>query len=160
MLMVMYMKESGNVIRQMVEECICIAMDPSLKATGRRTRSMVKVLKYGQTHLGTTDSTAIRGSMVLATSDGTMTLITSANFIIIMFRVPEPIHGQMVECLKEIGIRIKCMEKESSHGLMVGNTLENTETTRKLDTVNLCGPMDGSSKVSGWTVSNMGEAYT
>jgi hypothetical protein len=75
MLMVMSMRESGKMIRHMALENICILMELSTKAIGKKTSNMVWVEKLGLMEHAMRDSMWKARRMVEANSSGLMGLL-------------------------------------------------------------------------------------
>ena len=94
-------------------------------------------------------------SMEPVLSNGPIAPNILVNFITIIYMERGSILGVMEEDMKENGKTTKCMVKEHSLGLMVGNTLENTSMIKSKAMVSLFGLMEDHTKGIGLMENNM-----
>jgi len=139
--MVMYITDTGSMIKHMEQVSIAIWMEPSMKVTGRKINSTEKVLKHGQMVLDMTVSMSLVKSMESENSHGLMEALTMEISKKIISKETENITGQMAEYLKAPGSTIKWKDKVSSHGLMVEGMREIIKMIRKRAMVHFIGPM-------------------
>jgi hypothetical protein len=119
MLMEMYMKEIGSMIKQRALVNTLIWMELSMRVNGRKINSMVKVKNNGLMVLCTRVIMFMARSMGGVNSFGQMDQYMKDNLLITILRVRACIAGQMVGLILDNGNLIKCMEKECSLGQMV-----------------------------------------
>lgn len=67
--------------------------------------------------------------------------------------------GMMTECMKEIGKKTKCMEKDCLPGLMGDRTMESMSGIKKKDTENSSGRMEEAIRGSGKMENNMDRVF-
>ena len=118
MLMVMFMKANGIMIKPKEEELMNIPMVPFTLVIGKKTDKMAMELKHGQITPNMKEITSLAKNTALVLLNGLMALLILVNFSITIFMEKECILGQTIEDMKENGALIKCMAKELSHGLM------------------------------------------
>jgi len=119
MLMEMFMKVIGKMIKHTEKGSILIWMEQFTKVNGKMINNMVKVLKIGQMVLNLKVHIIWEKNKEWVTLSGLMGLFLEESSKIITFMGKELMNGQMVEDIKEIGLIIKCMEKENLRGQMV-----------------------------------------
>ena len=64
--------------------------------------------------------------MGMVNSDGRIRVHMRVTSVTTIYRAKDDIAGTMGELIKVIGITIRCMEKENSHGKMDVSTMETT----------------------------------
>ena len=84
-----------------------------------------------------------------------MVLTTKGDLEITIFKVLVCLYTRMETILKEIGCRIKCMEKEYFIGKMGKNILVSSTMIINMDLEYLSGLTERSTKASGKTIMNM-----
>lgn len=105
-------------------EFIHIQMVQNIKANGKMINSMVKEFNPGQMDLNTKDNIIQEKRMEKGNLYGVTIHIIKDNFHKITFRDLAHISGQMEENLLVLGLKIECMGKEYSLGLMEENIKE------------------------------------
>ena len=141
MLMVIYMREIGLMIKLKEEAFMSIWMEPSTLGTGKRIGSMDMELRPGPMELNMKEIMNQEKNTGSGHSSGVMVLFILVSFITTIFTEKEFTHGQIIENTKENGEQTRCMVKVHLHGQMVENILENMLMIRKKDMENSIGLM-------------------
>ena len=81
---VMFMKESGKMIRLMVKESTIIPMELNMRAIGEKINNMVMVLKHGQMERATKGSIKMERKMDMESFCGLMVQLIKDNSLIII----------------------------------------------------------------------------
>lgn len=133
---------------------------PNMWENGEKIANTDMVSRVGQIMLNMKVITNTGKNTVSVLSNGAMALLTSENFIIIIFMVKVSIHGQTTEFTKGNGDPTKCMEKVPLHGQTGENTSENMLKTRNVDMENSSGLTEDATEVNGSTASNTAKERT
>lgn len=118
----MSMTDSGWMIRPTALVCTATWMELNMRVTGRRTNSMVKDSRLGQTVLATTGSTSRGKSTVKANSPGLMAAPITENSLKIILRVRESTIGPTDVNTTAPGKIIKWKATAYSRGQTEGDT--------------------------------------
>jgi hypothetical protein len=92
--------------------------------------------------------------------NGWMEALILVSLKTIIFKAKVFIHGQMEECLMELGLIIKCREAVFSLGLMGEDMMVNIWMTKNMATAFFSGLMEENMLEGGITVSSTGQAST
>lgn len=141
--------------KPMVEEPMSTWMVLNMLVIGRTINNTGMVLRHGLMQQNLKEIMSLERNMASVPSNGPMAQPTSVNFTIIIFTEKEFTHGQTNVSMRVNGVQIKCMVKEHLHGLIIEDTLENMQTTKREGTENLYGLTEDATEVNGSTVSSM-----
>lgn len=97
MLMEMYMKDNGKMIKPMDMESIPIKMELNMKENGLKINNMEMELKLGQMVLDMKDNMKWVKNIIKENSTGLIHPCTLETFSITTFMDTEPMNGLMVE---------------------------------------------------------------
>lgn len=123
------MKATGKMIRLMATASTCMLMGLDTKVSGKKISSMAKVLSDGLMELFMMANTTKDKNMDAEHFSGATTLCSLESLKTTTSKVMELTNGTMGESIMAIGKTIKCMERESLHGLMAESTLARTKRT-------------------------------
>ena len=160
MLMEMFTKENGKMIRLTALEGTCILMALDMKAIGKKTNNTAKEQKPGLMELATWENISKEKSMDKVASSGLTSQLMMASSLTIIFTESESTFGPIKERTMESGKTTRCTEKEFSNGLMEEGTKESTLTIRNRDSEFSHGRMEESMKDTGRTENNTEEELT
>lgn len=135
-------------------------MVPSMKESGEKTNSMVKVQKHGLMEHHILEIMWMVRSMEWESLLGLMEVLTMESSLITILMEKVFTNGQTADNSTETGRTIKWKEVECFHGLITEDTKESTLMTRKKDMVCFIGLMEESTKVNGKMVNNMEKDFT
>ena len=160
MQMVIFMMDTGKMIRLMVSGNIPILTEHSTRANGVMTSSTAKVKKSGPMVPSTRGIIISEKSMALDNSTGQIILLIQEISLTTTFKVTASIAGPTQENTQVIGSATRCTAKEYSHGPTRESMKECTMMIRNRVTEYSFGQMVENTTVIGRMVSKRVSAFT
>jgi hypothetical protein len=151
---VTFTKVNGSMIRPMVKVLIITKMVPSMLVSGLKINSTEQALRPGlMVHVMRVPTSWVKSTATAPSSRPTNQL-SLANLLITTSMVAVSTPGLMEGSTKENGKITACTEKAPLCGAMGADILVSMLRTKRMDTVNLCGPMAAHTKAIGLTENN------
>ena len=168
MLMGMFMKGHGKMIKLKGLEFTIVLMDRNMRVNGTRINKPEKAWRYGRMGPVISDSTMVVKNTAQGINLWLMDQSIQDIIQMIIFTVMELINDPMEENMQVIGRTIKCNKyysfigtgRENSHGLTEENMLGSIQKTRNMVRGSLAGQMIENIVECGLTVNSMVREFT
>lgn len=153
-----FILENGCRIGHQAKEPITLPVEPSMRASGKKTNNMVMERNFGPMKRSIRDNTGLERNMERDFSFGKMTAHMRESSVRTTSMASEDTSGRMAGFMKENGRITRWMEEESSLGSTAAGIKESTAMIKKKALVCLPSEMDVFTKESGPMASSMERA--